>query len=246
MMRKRKFLQNDLNELSNEDIQSLCEVLIDTIDNKEESSLKVQKTTDAWNSPPRQPPVKVDPRNKPLPFRKANGALFFKDFPEFLPNLTPKEIFQRGSFGGTCFQPITSSVTGHKYSQAWLEYPADWFDGLEQGFHYGSVEFRKEVNLYNVSCGSELKLWEESGWVADIDPYGWIQWYCRFYLGRRCSDDHRQVSRAIAFMGPTGRWRRNLINKCLSSGKPIEEAVNDASISPKVRQSLQVRTSDMS
>ncbi|CAN0522126.1 unnamed protein product, partial [Scytosiphon promiscuus] len=44
--------------------------------------------------------------------------------PEFRPNLTPKEILQMGSFGGTCFRPIKSSVTGKTYRDAWKEFPA--------------------------------------------------------------------------------------------------------------------------
>jgi hypothetical protein len=245
-MRKRKFRNEP--ELSNEDFQSVYDALTeeDTSDpiklKKKASSTESPETASFYPRSNRLPPVLVSPRIKPLPNRKSNGTLFFKDFPEFLPNLVPKEIFQRGSFGGTCFRPITSGVTGHKYSQAWLEYPPDWFEGLEQGIHYASLEFRKDVNYYKVACGSDMKAWEDNGWIADVDPYGWFQWYCRFYLGRRCSDDHRQISRAIAFMGSNGRWRQNLINKCLASGKPIEEAVNDMSISPKTRQSLQVRS----
>ena len=23
-----------------------------------------------------------------------------------------------------------------------------------------------------------------SGWITHIDPYGWFQWYCRFYQGK--------------------------------------------------------------
>ena len=40
-------------------------------------------------------------------------------------------------------------------------------------------------------------------------------------------------------MGAKGRWRTNLINKILASPRPLEEAVNDARISPVVRQTLQ-------
>jgi len=119
-------------------------------------------------------------------------------------------------------------------------------------------------------------MWESSGWITgsslmftrtlyssnhstEIDPYGWFQWYCRFYLGRRCrfsivyyccvscfdklvnrSDDDRQISRGLGVIGPTGRWRRNLINKCIASEKKPEDSVNDFKISPKVRQLLQV------
>jgi hypothetical protein len=84
-----------------------------------------------------------------------------------------------------------------------------------------------------------LNMWEGSGWIRDIDPYGWFHWYCRFYLGRRTSDDARQISRGLGVFGPTGRWSSNLIRKCRSSGKLPEVAWNDASISAKVRQLLQ-------
>ena len=39
----------------------------------------------------------------------------FKDHPEFTPNLTPQQMFKKGSFGGTYWRPIKSSITGKKY-----------------------------------------------------------------------------------------------------------------------------------
>ena len=33
-------------------------------------------------------------------------TIHFKDFPDFKPNLTPKQMFQLGSFGGTYWRPI--------------------------------------------------------------------------------------------------------------------------------------------
>lgn len=48
----------------------------------------------------------------PLPKKNKKGELVFEDEPEFRPNLTPKEVLQGGSFGGTYFRPIRSSVTG--------------------------------------------------------------------------------------------------------------------------------------
>lgn len=42
---------------------------------------------------------------------------------EFRPNLTPKEVLQMGSFGGTYFRPIKSSVTGKTYRDVWKEFP---------------------------------------------------------------------------------------------------------------------------
>jgi len=183
--------------------------------------------------------VEVNKLKKPLPKRSEDGRLIFADFPEFQPNLTPKEIIQVGSFGGCYFKTITSGVTGQTYSDAWSAFPADWFEGLVIKEQVASTTYNKKINTYKVSCGSSIQQWEESGWVTEADPYGWFQWYCRFYLGRRCSDDHRQISRALGVMGPMGRWRKNLVNRCLNSGKQMEEALNDFSISPKIRQLLQ-------
>ena len=40
----------------------------------------------------------------------------FKDFPDFKPNLTPKQVLRMGSFGGTYFRDIKSGVTDKKHS----------------------------------------------------------------------------------------------------------------------------------
>ena len=36
----------------------------------------------------------------------------FKDYPEFTPNISPKDVFKMGSFGGTYYRNIDSSITG--------------------------------------------------------------------------------------------------------------------------------------
>ena len=41
----------------------------------------------------------------------------FKDHPEFKPNLTPRQMFQVGSFGGTYWRPIESCITHKKYKK---------------------------------------------------------------------------------------------------------------------------------
>ena len=41
--------------------------------------------------------------------KKINGKIDFPDHPEFKPNLTPREIFKLGSFGGTYWRPIKST-----------------------------------------------------------------------------------------------------------------------------------------
>ena len=43
--------------------------------------------------------------------------------------MTPKEVLQAGSFGGTYFRPIKSSVTNLKYNKMWEELPQNWLEG---------------------------------------------------------------------------------------------------------------------
>jgi len=167
--------------------------------------------------------------------RNKDGQLVFKDWPDFKPNLCPKEVMQLGSFGGTYFRPIQSSITGEKYSGVWKEFPSDWFENLDTKTQVAASTYENRINKYKVKCGGSLQMWEESGWIIKQDPYGWFHWYCRFYLGRRTDDDSRQVKRWLNCTGPKGRWKNNLIAKCVRSNLPY----SDKSVSPVVRQTLQ-------
>ncbi|CAM9421325.1 unnamed protein product [Sphacelaria rigidula] len=132
-----------------------------------------------------------------IPKRNKQGQLVFPDHPKFRPNLTPKEVMQMGSFGGSYFRPIRSSVTNMSYKDVWKEFPSDWFEGLNIKRQVANPMYLDSVNKYGVGCGGDLHMWESSGWMRPCDPYGWFQWYCRFYLGRRCDDDDRQISRGL-------------------------------------------------
>jgi len=161
----------------------------------------------------------------------------FKGFPEFQPNLTPKQVLQLGSFGGTYFRDIHSTVTNKHYKGKTVikEFPKNWFNGLDIDTMITSQKYDQKINKYGVKCGSSLDAWEDSGWIDKQDPYGWFQWYCRFYKGRRTDDDKRQIDRWLKLTGPKGRFKNRLLNmiKKKGSGK------NDFTISPVIRQVLQ-------
>ena len=161
----------------------------------------------------------------------------FKDHPEFKPNLTPKQVLRMGSFGGTYFRDIKSSVSGKQYTGKKVinEYPGDWFKGIDIETKITSGNYDKNINTYKVKCGSSLEAWEKSNWITKQDPYGWFQWYCRFYMGRRTKDDNRQIERWSKLTGPRGRFKITLMNKIIAKGKEY----NDKSISPVIRQVLQ-------
>jgi hypothetical protein len=167
--------------------------------------------------------------------RDKNGGIIYKDQLEFRPNLTPREIFKLGSFGGTYWRPIHSSVTDKDYTNYHKRYPKSWWINIPDDFLISSNCNFKEVNKYKVNVGTSLQLWEDKGWINESHPYGWINWYCDFHSGKRSSDDTRQIKRWLQLAGQKGRFRKwliNLINKKNST-------YDDVTISPKIRQTLQ-------
>ena len=165
--------------------------------------------------------------------RKVGDVIAFQDWPDFRPNLTPREIFMEGSFGGTYWKPIFSKVISQDLSKQHLEFKTWWKD-IDDCFQTGE-SYNKRINKYGVSCGTGLEMWEAKGWIREQDPYGWVQWYCRFFAGRRSPDDGRQVRRWLAFAGPMGRFRIQLINKVIAANSTFD----DEGVSPVIRQSLQ-------
>jgi len=160
----------------------------------------------------------------------------FKGLPDFKPNVAPKDVFKKGAFGGTYFRPINSTITKKKYKSKDVisEYPKSWFKGIDIEKKITSSKYDKKVNKYGVKCGSSLEDWEKSNWIVKEDPYGWFQWYCRFYRGRRTDDDERQIGRWSKLAGPNGRFRSRLMNEIIKKGKRFD----DTSVSPVIRQVL--------
>ena len=151
---------------------------------------------------------------------------------QLLTNLTPYQIFALGSFGGTYWRPIKSNVTGKSYKNKHTKYK--WAKKLNNKV-LTSTWYDKNINNYKVKVGSTLEQWEEKKWITKYDPYGWVQWYCNYYEGRRCPDDARQIMRWNRIAGPNGRFRLWLITMIIKkNGK-----WNDNNISPTIRPTLQ-------
>jgi hypothetical protein len=104
-----------------------------------------------------------------------------RDFdPEFRPELTPKEMFELGVFGG---KYMTDCIE---------EFPPSWFT------HAKLSPDKKDhkLNYFGVDASQALSVWREKGWIHPDDPRGWFQWYCRYYMGRRVpEEDARQIKR---------------------------------------------------
>jgi hypothetical protein len=99
--------------------------------------------------------------------------------PDFKPELTPKQMLELGVFGG-------------KYmTDCRAEFPEDWWDDAK----LCAQRHNPTLNFFGVNASQPLSVWREKGWIYDEDPRGWFQWYCRYYMGRRCPDDERQIAR---------------------------------------------------
>jgi hypothetical protein len=113
--------------------------------------------------------------------------------PDFKPELTPPEMLRIGVFGGKYMTDCTA------------EFPEEWF--------YRAKLCRERhdaaLNCFGVNASQPLSVWREKGWIWPDDPRGWFQWYCRYYMGRRCDDDARQIARWRAVTRHLAQLRRN-------------------------------------
>ena len=170
------------------------------------------------------------------------GYIHFSDYPDFQPNLTPEQIFRMGSFGGTYWRPIYSSVTKKKYKNVYLKFPKSWWKNIPENHLITDFDkYDKNINKYKVKVGLTLEDWESYKWIKNYDPYGWVQWYCHFFNGRRGKNkeekdyDEYQISRWKRLAGNRGRFRNSLITYILKKNSTFD----DFKISPKIRQTLQ-------
>ncbi|MFZ2226027.1 MAG: hypothetical protein WA064_00995 [Candidatus Moraniibacteriota bacterium] len=113
--------------------------------------------------------------------------------PEFKPELTPKQMLTLGVFGG-------------KYlADCQKEFPSDWFENAK----LNSELHDPKLNFFGVNASQPLSAWRKKGWIWEGDPRGWFQWYCRYFMGRRCADDARQIKRWKAIVRHIAQIKKN-------------------------------------
>jgi hypothetical protein len=99
--------------------------------------------------------------------------------PKFYPELTPAEMLEMGVFGGKYMTDCRG------------EFPAGWFTKAK----LSPEKHNPALNFFGVRASQPLAEWRRKGWIYKEDPRGWFQWYCRYYMGRRCEDDALQIRR---------------------------------------------------
>lgn len=130
--------------------------------------------------------------------------------PLFKPELTPKQMLFLGVFGGKYLTDCQD------------EFPADWFFGAK----LSPSKKDPSLNFFKVDASQPLSVWRRRGWLHSDDPRGWFQWYCRYWRGRRMSEeDRRQIKRWRAFR----RHRAAVLKNCASG---------DWQCRPRQRQAL--------
>ena len=132
--------------------------------------------------------------------RMQQGYVYFltepmgKNFdPAFKPELTPAEMLELGVFGGRYMTDCTE------------EFPDDWFRHAK----LSSKGHDPTLNFFGINASKPLGYWQAKGWIYHEDPRGWFQWYCRYYLGRRCPDDARQIKRWKAMRRHIAQIKKN-------------------------------------
>ena len=113
--------------------------------------------------------------------------------PEFKPELTPQQMLELGVFGG-------------KYlTDCQKEFPSSWY----QKAKLSPERYEASLNYFKIKASQSLSYWREKGWIYKEDPRGWFQWYCRYYFGRRCRDDQRQIKRWRAMTRHLSQLKKN-------------------------------------
>ncbi len=128
---------------------------------------------------------------------------------EFKPELIPKEMLEMGIFGGKYMTDCRN------------EFPETWF----QKARLCHERHDPSLNYFGMNASRSLQYWRERGWIYHEDPRGWFQWYCRYYMGRRCPDDGRQIKRWKAMKRHIQQIRKNCAKGDLNCRRKQRQAL---------------------
>ena len=127
----------------------------------------------------------------------------------FTPALTPRQMLALGVFGG-------------KYmTDCRKEFPASWFKEAK----LCPDRHESSLNFFDVNASQPLSVWRAKGWIYHEDPRGWFQWYCRYYSGRRCLDDLRQIKRWRAVRRHLAQLKKNCARGDLTCRRKQRQAL---------------------
>lgn len=144
-------------------------------------------------------------------YRYELTELIGKNFvPDFKPDLTPKQMLALGVFGGRYMRDCRK------------EFPAEWFKGAK--LHPQNVPGHSPtLNFFGVNASQPLEIWRKKGWINEkVDPRGWFQWYCRYFMGRRLpEEDEKQIKRWKQFARHAGQIKKNCRSKDFSC-RPVQ------------------------
>ena len=135
---------------------------------------------------------------------------------DFSSNKTPIEVIRKGAFGGTYFRNIYSGINEKWYKNSWKEF--DQLKNIDAKF-YASDYYDKNLNKYKVKTATSLRFWENKGWINEIDPYGWFQWYFKYWAGRKSKDDERKNNRWIKIVS---RSKGKLVKMIRGAGSQFD------------------------
>ena len=124
---------------------------------------------------------------------------------DFEPNISPVEVIKKCKF----------------YKNSWKKFKE--LENIDKKY-YSSDFYDVSLNKHGVKCGTSLRFWEEKGWINEIDPCGWFQWYFRYWKRRRSDDDQRQIN----------RWKR-IVSRFVGI---LKKLISEGKYSPKIRQLL--------
>ena len=148
--------------------------------------------------------------------RMQSGYVYFRTKPigrdfraGFAPELTPKEMLALGVFGGRYMTDCAA------------EFPASWFNKAK----LCPERHEASLNFFGVNASQPLSVWREKGWIYEEDPRGWFQWYCRYYSGRRCEDDLRQIERWRAVRRHVAQLKKNCARGDLTCRRKQRQAL---------------------